>query len=302
MIFDANDWAKLATLFDGTSDEHRYASDSPFFCDYCGQQTHAIGGASLGVECPRRVPYAGYKPDVVEAPNGDAGHVWHDRGDGTGECSACGWDTSERAGEIPDPVCPKRAQRLDAQKRYIHIAPKYLAQHLGLEWPREYLARGHYEACRVAEALGVPAAYYPRVADGTLRVLDYPVGAGTAEHKDPDLFSIVLYRSTPKDLVLSHPACDNWPGGSPSARDRAREISPGLHIGELGELIGLGPATPHSVPARPYRQQSIVYFAMPDHAARLPGCVHGDRCGCASSQTVGEWLKERMARSRYEVK
>lgn len=39
--------------------------------------------------------------------------------------------------------------------------------------------------------------------------------------------------------------------------------------------MGLGPATPHRVPARPYVQKSIVYFAMPD-----------------------QWVAERIARSR----
>lgn len=34
--------------------------------------------------------------------------------------------------------------------------------------------------------------------------------------------------------------------------------------------------------------ESIVFFAIPDHAAVLP-----------SGETVGEWLEERLARSRY---
>lgn len=221
MIFDHRDWRALADLFKG-----RFGN-------------------------PNGAPYAGYKPEVREAPNGDG--------------------------------------VIDAAKRYLHVALKYNPP----QWARVYLAQAHFEACRVAEAMGVDPRYYPRVADGTLRVLDYPAGAGTARHTDFDLFTIVCYRSTPDDLWMADGA-DAGPG-SPSPRDLGRAINPGLHIGEIGELCGLGPATPHSVPARPYRQQSIVYFAMPDHAAHLPG-VHEN---LTEGPTVGEWLKERIARSRY---
>jgi hypothetical protein len=206
-------------------------------------------------------------------------------------------------------------------------------------WAEAYLARAHWEACRVATALGVPAAYRPHEADGTLRVLEYPSaaceyegvitgnghwrcvtcghkqmaspggpsdrvcpalapGAGTVEHTDPDIFSIVLWRSHPEDLEHVNepqPAFNTC-----YARER---LSPGLHIGEIGELVGLGPATPHRVPARPYVQKSLIYFAMPDHAAVLPAerCrTHWPfRCACIPDVTVGEWLRERMARSRY---
>lgn len=272
MIFDAFDWHSLATLFDGVG---------PNFGD-------------------RARPYAGYKPHVAEAPNGDTklcvecfvhGRSW--------ACTAC-----HGAGRVPNIAPPTT--------RYLHVAPKYNPP----PWATAYLARAHYEACRVAEALGVSAAYYPRVADGTLRVLDYDVGGSQPEHTDFDLFTIVCYRSTPADLETyeSHAI----PVDAPFFR--AREFSPGLHIGELGELVGLGPATPHRVPARPYKQQSIVYFAMPDHAAilRAHSC---DACGgdgkrfsdsslydeadcrkCngtgGAPQTVGEWLDKRKAASR----
>lgn len=234
--------------------------------------------------------YAGYKPNVAEAPNGDttdcpecvrneAGWVLARESDPASPCSRCAG-----SGRVPNVAPPTT--------RYLHVAPKYNPP----GWAMAYLARAHYEACRVAEALGVPAAYYPRVADGTLRVLEYDVGGSQPEHTDSDLFTIVLYRSTPEDLELtSGHMSPNWrrnPDGTErEGLDDARAIDPLVHIGEIGELVGLGPATPHRVPARPYAQQSIVYFAIPDHAARLPG-PNLDRT------TVGEWLKERIARSR----
>lgn len=178
--------------------------------------------------------YAGYKPEVLESPNGDG--------------------------------------KIDHTKRYLHVALKYNPP----DWARYYLARAHFEACRIAEAIGVPDEFYPRVADGTLRVLEYDSGTGSAEHTDFDLFTVHCYRSTPEDFVRT------------SAVDpRAEAIDPDVHIGEIGELVGLGKATSHYVPERDYPQYSIVYFAMPTHDVRLPGGV-----------TVRDWLTERYQRSR----
>jgi hypothetical protein len=145
----------------------------------------------------------------------------------------------------------------------------------------------------------VPDAFYPRTADGTLRVLEYPPGAGTAEHTDFNLFTIVCWRSHESDLELLRAHDDG-------TTLEARRISPGLHIGELGELVGLGSATPHRVPARPYAQTSIVYFAMPSLDARLPAsackCVrtnwHGHAADCFADRPVSAWLADRIARSR----
>lgn len=258
MIFDANDHAALATLFK---------------LDTYGKPV-----------------YAGYRPEAREAPNGDTREQ---------ECRACGGKGGSLGGgvggdwfrcvdcrgsgsvSVPNVAPP--------QTRYLHVAPKYNPP----PWVMAYLARAHYEACRVAEALGVPAAYYPRVADGTLRVLDYDVGGSQPEHTDFDLFTIVCYRSHPADLERKD--AYEW-GGNGVYPERLDSLSPGLHLGEIGELVGLGPATPHSVRARPYKQQSIVYFAMPDHAAVLPG--RGPYGPARVDVTVGEWLKERIARSR----
>jgi hypothetical protein len=178
--------------------------------------------------------YAGYRPNVSEAPNGDG--------------------------------------KVDAEKRYLHVALKYNPP----AWAVAYLARAHFEACRIAEAVGVPPEYYPRVQDGTLRVLDYPVGVGSERHTDFDLFTVHCYRNTPEDFVRTE-----------RADARAEAIDADVHLGELAELIGMWRATPHYVPARDYTQHSIVYFAMPSHSATLPGGI-----------TVREWLAERYARSR----
>lgn len=270
-IFTSQDYWHLHTLFDGVREHGNALVDA-------------------------RTPYPGYRPEVIEAPNGD-----------TKECPACGgaapfaYDrccrACRRTGRVPN---------VDAQKRYLHVALKYNPP----AWAEAYLARAHWHACRVAEALGVPAAYYPRAADGTLRVLEYPAGAGSAEHTDFDLFTIVCYRSTPEDLEFGRNGDVN-DGGilhvGKRAASAALAIDPHLHIGEIGALVGLGPATPHRVPARPYVQRSIVYFAMPDHAARLPPRTHrfdGSSCvgcygpGLGCLPTVGQWLKERIARSR----
>jgi hypothetical protein len=291
VIFTEHDHARLATLFDGMTEPH----PSPL------------------------VPYPGYKPEVREAPNGD-----------TKACTLCAG--TGRVNDSDPVVCPAcsgacMVPNVDAgpaAKRYLHVAPKYNPP----AWAMSYLARAHFEACRVATALGVSAAYRPHEADGTLRVLEYPSaacapkweggmwcehcgryfvsseppsvcpvrapGAGTVEHKDFDLFTIVLWRSTPDDLELL--------GDCRHHNDDARAINPDLHIGELGELVGLGPATPHRVPARPYTQRSLIYFAVPDHGAHLPHPVTFPASHTRQQvrvHTVGEWLDERTARSRY---
>lgn len=180
--------------------------------------------------------YAGYKPDVLEAPNGDG--------------------------------------KIDATKRYLHVALKYDPP----DWVRWYLARAHFEACRIAEAIGVPVAFYPKVENGTLRVLDYPVGAGSAEHTDFDLFTVHCYRSTPEDFQIAD---------GPKRPTQATDIDPHVHFGDIGQEIGLGPATRHSVPGRPYAQQAIVYFAMPANDTRMPN----------GSRAI-DWIADRYNRSR----
>lgn len=180
------------------------------------------------------VPYRGYKPEVLEAPNGDG--------------------------------------NVDVAKRYLHVALKYDPP----KWAQEYLARAHFEACRIAEAINVPEKYYPKVENGTLRVLQYPVGAGSAEHTDFDLFTVHCYRSTPQDFIRTD-----------QVDPRAAAIDPDVHFGDIGQEVGLGQATRHYVPARNYTQYAIVYFAMPANDAVMP-----------NGQGALAWISDRYSRSR----
>lgn len=172
----------------------------------------------------------------------------------------------------------------DMGKRYSHVAEKYLREcglcYADLYTLCDYLDRAHDRATAVGKALGVPAAFMPSRAAGALRVLEYPPGAGSHVHTDFDLFTLNLWRDQPNQLVRYGIATD------PHGNDLGKEV----HVGELGELLGCGYATPHSVLPSTTPQASLVYFAIPDHAAVLP-----------SGATVGAWLTARLARSRYEA-
>jgi len=203
-----------------------------------------------------RPDYPGWKPDVKELPNGD--------------------------GKVDE-------------KKYAHIAPKYLPG-LGSGRERTLLLRAlfiaHERAERVFDELvqdGIGfERFRPDIRYGALRVLEYAPKIGLSHpHRDFDLFTLQGYRSDPSPF---------------KAYDRqhvpatALEIDPGLHLGELGEEIGLGKATLHEVVPSDETQFSIVYFAIPDWDARF---VEGERGG---SPTVKDWLNERMARSRTAFK
>ena len=73
-----------------------------------------------------------------------------------------------------------------------------------------------------------------------------------------------------------------------------RTLNQQIHFGEILELQmqGVYKATRHRVIADPESriQYSIVYFAIPDWETKLP-----------DGQTVGEWLEERLKRSRKEA-
>lgn len=171
--------------------------------------------------------------------------------------------------------------------RYAHIAPKYLpgwgsaGDRAALLWA---LTAAHVVAEQVYDALGGPQEFRPDIRYGALRVLEYEPGAHAPEHKDFDLFTLHLYRDPPDTF---HRASGVQP---PS--ERALAINPGLHLGELGDAIGLGQAMPHWVTPTSGVQRSIVYFAIPDHDAVLPRPPDGQRV------TVREWLNDRMTRSR----
>lgn len=191
--------------------------------------------------------YPGYKPAVKEIPNGDG--------------------------------------KVDRDKRYAHVALKYLTGAIpeaDESLLRNYLIAAHQLAERAFEAAGIDPAFKPDIRYGALRVLEYPVGATSNLHEDFDLFTLMMYRDQPKTFI----AHDEGILASETIQ-KIRRLNSQAHLGEIGEIVGLGAATPHEVIASDRPQYSIVYFAIPDHAAVLPG-----------GTTVGDWIKERVARSR----
>lgn len=203
-----------------------------------------------------------------------------------------GWGGAPYKGYKPDTrESPNSDGKIDHGKRYLHVAPKYEPPSFAIS----ILAAAHYEACRVAEEIGVPAAFYPRVENGTLRVLEYPAGAGTEEHTDFDLFTLNLWRSTPNDheqeeVVTLDGGGKWWTHGAPR-----------FHMGRIGSMLGLGPAVRHRVPARDYPQRALVYFAMPANAAVFPAGsvdVHEGTAADWSDRPVSAWLDVVYAASR----
>lgn len=189
---------------------------------------------------------------------------------------------------------PNGDGKLDVEKHYSHVSLKNVAAYSGSFGDREalhmalFFAHSVAEAC--AEALAVPAALRPDIRYGALRVLRYPVGATSALHTDLDLLTCHMY--------------ENFVGGfrcyqpeplMPNLR-AARTINPGIHIGEIGERAGISPATPHEVRPVTSERHAIVYFAIPNHDARMPGFA------ATEHMTVGAWLAERYARSRGSAK
>jgi hypothetical protein len=192
-----------------------------------------------------RDDYPGYKPTVKEIPNGDG--------------------------------------KVDADKRYAHVATKYFATQKQRMDLLPFLQRAHSLAMDVATALRIPPEFQPKLEYSALRILDYPPGATSNEHEDFDLFTLMLYRDQPDRFVSKDM-------GNHVLREM-RFFNMQAHIGQLGTEIGLGQATPHSVLPSTTSQHSIVYFAIPDHGTTLPG-----------GTSVLNWLNERMARSRTEFK
>jgi hypothetical protein len=191
--------------------------------------------------------YPGYKPTVIEIPNGDG--------------------------------------KADSEKRYAHVAPKYFSTARQAKDLTPFLAQAFELAQAAADLAGVPKAFMPDFRYGALRVLDYPPGAVSNKHEDFDLFTLMIYRDQPECFKADEI------GPTPPSLKRIHMLNKQAHLGQLGEAIGLGKATPHEVVASEQRQHSIVYFAIPDWDSVLP-----------SGQSVKDWLNSRMARSRTEFK
>lgn len=187
----------------------------------------------------------------------------------------------------PPPEIPNGDGNVD-RKSYRHVALKYLPG-FGNAAERDLLLStlywAHLNAESVYDALGGPPAFRPDIRYGALRVLEYAPGDFSHEHTDFDLFTLALYRDRPDHFHRQ--------GEWTDLPTPALALNHGLHLGELGEAIGLGKATRHSVSASTSPQRSIVYFAIPDHEAQLP---EGNPDG--STISVRNWLNERMARSR----
>lgn len=181
--------------------------------------------------------FAGYTPSVAEIPNGDG--------------------------------------KVDAQKRYAHVNTRTIPSARRLADRQTLWAFFNQfidDACSEAERLGILIDPWVSPEDSTLRLLEYPIGVGGAEHTDFDLFTLNLYRSHPDLLV---------PGKME------------VHYGELAEIVTGGrlKATPHHVIAHPTQtQRSAVFFVMPKLDAVLPTGV-----------VVRDWLKERKERSRVRM-
>jgi hypothetical protein len=236
-----------------------------------------------------RDDYAGYKPNVVESPNGDGVR--------------------------------------DIEKRYAHVSEKYLwpetpeiteyikaygyhPNHDRSSLLQKYLDRAHDLSVQVAITLGVPRQFWPVHKYSALRVLEYNDKATTAPHTDFDLFTLMCYRNLPQYFVKLD-RNDPLPRRSTydlQAQEKykaikredasnlilghASQLNTQIHFGELLEEIDPDRyvATKHEVVASggPW-QYSVVYFGIPDWDSVLPSGV-----------TVGKWLEERMSRSRYE--
>jgi len=114
------------------------------------QQYETLAAFAFSSENP------GYKPSVVEAPNGD--NVW------------------------------------DENKRYAHLAPKYFEEtNVDHHEIKELYEIARQTAEWVCKMIEIPQEFFPG-RDSTLRVLHYPPGATTAPHTDFDLFTICMYR------------------------------------------------------------------------------------------------------------
>lgn len=192
-----------------------------------------------------RPDYSGYKPTVIEIPNGDG--------------------------------------QADGEKRYAHVAPKYMMTEQQRTDLTPFLDKAHNLALLAAGGTDLPLAFYPDIRFGALRILEYPPGAISHTHKDFSLFTLMMYRDQPDKFKSTDVPSEGL--------RKLRAFNAQVHIGEIGEPVNLGPATPHWVEPSETTQHSIVYFAIPDHEAELPGGVK-----------VRDFLNERMARSRTEFK
>lgn len=189
---------------------------------------------------------------------------------------------------------PNGDGKFDFDKRYAHISKKYLEDpSCTLDETEVNMAEEYINACMdlaitVAITLGVPREFWPDERHSTLRVLEYKPGAISHSHTDFDLFTLMMYRNLPDNFVSG----DHLTGKDFIVMENAKELNSQIHFGELLELINPAyVATPHYVNADSLNrmQYSVVFFAIPDHDAVLP-----------DGTSVGDWLEERISRSRKD--
>ena len=222
--------------------------------------------------------YPGYKPDVVESPNGDGVK--------------------------------------DTLKRYAHVAMKHLSEYdikpinkNKVVTLQDYLLKAHDKSIELAITIGVPRQYWPSLDQGCLRILEYGPYASSAEHTDMDLISVSCYRNLPEyfeyvDAGWKGAECKSWEETRQlygkyleyeeqrKMLKRGQEVNKQVHFGELLEEVNpkIYKANKHQVVAsKGPTQFSAVYFAVPAEDAVLPSGI-----------SVGKWLDERKKRSRYE--
>lgn len=110
--------------------------------------------------------YPGYKPYIVESPNGDG--------------------------------------KFDVQKRYAHVTVTNLQDDTNpsrVAILERYFLEGFQEAVEAARALGLEPRFMPDARRCAMRVLEYPPGAVSEPHTDFDLFTVQLYRNQVHSLV-----------------------------------------------------------------------------------------------------
>lgn len=201
----------------------------------------------------------GYKPKVKEAPNGDG--------------------------------------KIDQEKRYAHIANKYianmpLAAQVEKTVFQQALAKCQQVAISIAVDLGIPQPYWPDLEDSTLRLLEYNEKAGAEPHVDrPCLFTLMAYRNLPQYFEYVYDEENDYKKVAVDL-DRARRFNAQIHYGGLMPIIvPESSATKHQVKptgATGVWQYSAVFFAMPKLAAVLP-----------NGKTVKQHVDECIATMRY---
>lgn len=185
---------------------------------------------------------------------------------------------------------PNGNNKWDEGKRYAHIAKKYLDYY---DSPNkgilvDYLQQACNTAINIATELGIPKKYVPTYEHSALRILEYDKYALSNPHKDFNLFTLMCYRNIPECFKYTEPQDQlNY------LLLKANKLNKQIHFGEMLEIINpVFKATTHEVIQDPQgrTQYSIVFFAIPHHGVYLQ-----------HMETVGEWLDERLSRSRKDI-